>query len=188
MTRLTRRRAIVLAATSGVAGVAGCVGTLDELSGADDPGDGSLGSPASEVEISIVSQPTPAFEPNLVHVEVGGTVRWSVDGHRHDVTAYHPDAYGPQRIPDGAEPFMSGTLGGQSEFEWTFETEGIYDYVDTRALCATHEALGAVGRIIVGWPDLEGQPAIEHDTDELSGRATTVMDEIDERTRDVLGD
>ena len=188
MTHLTRRNAIALGASGCLAAVAGCLGAFEELGGDDADGDGTLGDPANEVEVRVTDMPNPSFEPPIVHVHPGGTVRWLVEGRRHTVTSYHPDTYGPQRWPDGAETFHSGLLRSDREFEWTFEEEGVYDYVDTRALCATHEALGAVGRVVVGWPDPEGQPALEHDVTELQGRATTIMRELNEETRAVLAD
>ncbi|WP_416285241.1 halocyanin [Natronococcus sp.] len=130
--------------------------------------------------------PNPAFEPNVVHVEPGATVRWALEGNRHTVTAYHPDTHGPQRIPDGAEPWESGTLSSTADFEWTFEEEGLYDYVDTRTLCATHEALGAVGRVVVGWPELEGQPAVEPASRELPDAAAESIDRKSDRVREIL--
>lgn len=194
MTSLTRRRAIALGATSGVAVLAGCLETLEHATDGsleddeeDEPtGSGELGSPSDHVVVTVTDMPNPSFEPPVVHVKPGGTVRWLVEGRYHTVTAYHPETYGPLRCPEGVDPFDSGLLRADREFEWRFEEEGVYDYADTRALCATHEALGAVGRVVVGWPDPDGQPALEHDVTELQGRATTVMREIDEETRSVL--
>ena len=177
-----------LTAGTAIATLAGCLGDdADEPPAAEDPaGSGELGEPTTAVEVSITDMPSPEFVPGIVHLEPGGTVRWVVEGRRHEISAYHPDAYGPQRIPDGAEPWESGLLRESGEFEWTFEAEGIYDYTDTRVLCATHEALGAVGRVVVGWPDPDDEPALDGSTAQLPGRASTVMAEYDERTRELL--
>ena len=187
MTKLTRRRAIALGAASGIAAVAGCLGAFESDADGTE-GSGALGDPSTRVDVTVTDIPNPSFEPPVVHVEPGGTVRWLVEGQHHTVTAYHPETYGPLRCPEGVEPFDSGLLRSNREFEWTFEEEGIYDYVDTRSLCAPHEALGAVGRVVVGWPDPDGQPALEHDENELRGRAVTVMGEVNEETRAVLDD
>lgn len=198
---VTRRRALTSGALASALAVAGCLDAVDRVgesagvgdgrqsptAGPDD-GTGEPGNPASETEVAVQDMPNPAFAPRLVHVEPGGTVRWIVDGHRHTVTAYHPETYGPKRCPDGAEPFDSGLLARNREFEWAFDVEGVYDYVDTRTLCATHEALGAVGRVVVGWPDPDEEPALSHDPTELQGRATSVMEEIDAETLAVLED
>ncbi|GAB3027873.1 plastocyanin/azurin family copper-binding protein [Natronobiforma cellulositropha] len=180
---VTRRRLLGLSASAVGLAIAGCLERPSSASRADESdATGELGEPAETVEVRVVSVPNVAFEPGIVHVVPGGTVRWVVEGHRHDVTAYHPETDGPQRIPDGAQPWASGLLRGGREFERTFETEGVYDYVDTRALCASHEALGAVGRVVVGWPDPADEPALTHDGSELPGRAATVTRQYDEQT------
>ena len=185
MTHTTRRRALGLVA-SGIGGaLAGCLGVVQSGgSGAT----GELGDPAERVEIDIASLPIPEVEPALVHVEPGGAVEWVGQGQRNAVAAYHPDTHRDQRIPDGAEPWSSGTLREGSRFSVTFETPGIHDYADTVVLCGTHESFGVVGRVVVGWPDLEGEPAITHDNSELPSQAASVMDELDERCQEVLGD
>ncbi len=198
MKHLTRRRVLASAAATGAAAVAGCLedsdASGDGADANDEPpdeatgGSGALGDPAETVTVTVVMRPSPQFDPGIVHVEPGGTVRWEIEGLRHSVTAYHPETYGPQRIPDGVEPFDSGTVREGHEFEVTFEEEGIYDYVDTRRLCGSHEALGAVGRVVVGWPDLEGQPALEHDPAELPSRGETVMREYNDETWAALND
>ena len=191
---ITRRHALRFVGAATVTALAGCLESGGEGGGPAEAGDestdpdgtGELGDPAMDVDVAVVSIPNVAFEPGIVHVAPGGTVRWVVEGHRHDVTAYHPDTYGSQRIPDDVEPWESGLLRGGREFEVTFDEDGVYDYVDTRALCATHEALGGVGRVVVGWPDSDGQPALEHDVTELPGRAETLMRGYNEETRAVL--
>ena len=184
----TRRRVLQLAGGVVATALAGCLESLEKGGGepAEPDGTGELGDPSTTVDVSVASVPRIAFEPGIVHVAPGGTVRWVVEGHRHTVTAYHPDTYGPQRIPDGAEPWKSGLLRGGREFEVSFDEEGVYDYVDTRALCATHETLGGVGRVVVGWPDPDSQPALTHDASELPGRAASLMDGYNEKTRAVL--
>lgn len=188
-TTLTRRRLLRTGAGVTALAAAGCLGTgADGGEAATAGGSGELGDPATRVTVNATADPTPNFQPDIVHVEPGGTVEWEVVHHRHTVTAYHPDTYGPLRIPEGVEPWDSGTLRAGNRFERTFDREGIYDYLDTRTLCAPHEALGAVGRVVVGWPDPEGEPAIRSDPDELRGRAVTVMAELDERTRETLSE
>lgn len=96
------------------------------------------------------------FEPRLVYVEVGETVRWKLEHGAHTTTAYHPANDKPLRIPNNAEPWDSGLLRRSgTTFEQTFGTEGIYDYC-----CAAHEAMGMVGRVVVGDPDFDRQPGL----------------------------
>ena len=180
-----RREAIAVGVAGGLAALSGCLNTLAHV-GDDEVGEGALGQPAEAIDVRIEDMPTPGFEPTVVHVDVGGTVRWITDGYYHTVSAYHPDAHGPLRVPEGIDPFDSGPLREGEEFEWTFEREGVYDYADAVTLCATHEALGAVGRIVVGWPDVDGEPALEHDVTALPGEATAVMRAANEETRPVL--
>ena len=73
-------------------------------------------------------------------------------------------------------------------FEHTFELEGIYDYVDTRAMCASHEAIGGVGRVIVGWPEIEEELAYQHDVNMLPSRAETIFRELNEESYELLAD
>ena len=187
MTTHTRRSTLALAGATGAAVLAGCLDTFGDAVGSDEnTGDGTPGNPATSVEVRVLDMPNPAFDPPVVHVQPVGTVQWAVEGNFHTVTSYHPDTYGPRRWPESEEPFNSGILRSGGDFEWTFESEGIYDYVDTRTLCAPHETLGAVGRVIVGWPDPDQEPACLHDEDELTGRATQVMRELDEQTREAL--
>lgn len=192
MTSTIHRRRVLTAAAGAVAG--GLAGCLDLATETDDPveeddASGEPGDPTTHVTVGIHAKPYFQFEPNLVHLQLGGTVRWEVvDDFRHSVASYHPETHRRhQRIPDDAEPWHSGPLRDGSTFEHTFEVEGIYDYVDTRALCSSHEAIGGVGRVIVGWPDIESEPAYQHDVERLPSRAETVLREIDERSYELLG-
>lgn len=189
---LSRRK--VLAGTAGAAGtaVAGCLGLVTENDDADRPveeddASGEPGHPTVYATVDIRAKPWFKFEPNLVHLQPGGTVTWEVvDDYRHAVASYHPETHRHQRIPDDAEPWQSGLLRDGSTFEHTFEREGIYDYVDIRSLCSSHEAIGGVGRVIVGWPDIESEPAYQHDVEVLPSRAETVLREINERSYELL--
>ena len=185
-TSVGRREAIAVGVAGGLAALSGCLNTLAHVGDADEESEGTLGQPVNAIDVRIEDMPTPGFEPPVVHVDVGGTVRWLTDGYYHTVSAYHPDVHGPLRMPEGIDPFDSGPLREGDEFEWTFEHEGVYDYVDAVTLCATHEALGAVGRVVVGWPDVDGEPALEHDVTSLPGEATTVMRAANEETRPAL--
>lgn len=181
MTPTTTRRRF-LASAAGATGIvlAGCVG--------DDDGSGELGDPAKTVDVEIMTWPRPDLEPKVVHVEPRGSVTWVGLGMRNAVVAYHPETHTYQRIPDGAEPWNSGIIREDDRFEWTFESEGVYDYADPTAYCSTHETVGVVGRVVVGWPDLDSEPAFQHDPDELPSRAATVMKTYNEECRTVLQD
>ena len=93
------------------------------------------------------------YDPIGLYVNPGQTVRWTTRPPSFSVVAFHPDNDNHElRIPDGAEPFDSKILGRSPSFEWTFEVEGTYDYFSWN-----HEAIGMIGRIVVGAPGGPGE-------------------------------
>jgi plastocyanin len=108
------------------------------------------------VEISMVTEGQEFyFDPVGLLVEPGTTVRFINQSGQHTATAYCEDNGKPQRIPEGAECWDSGMLVEEGAvFEVTLTEEGVYDY-----FCQPHEALGMVGRIVVGSP--EASPAAD---------------------------
>ncbi|TVR54656.1 MAG: hypothetical protein EA426_16730 [Spirochaetaceae bacterium] len=88
-------------------------------------------------------------DPIGIHVEPGTTIRFVNATGMHSATTYHPDNGRDLRIPPDAESWDSGLITRRnSTFEVTLTVEGVYDYY-----CVPHEAMGHVGRIIVGDPD-----------------------------------
>jgi plastocyanin len=87
------------------------------------------------------------FDPIGLHVEPGTIVRWVVQENVHTTTAYHPrNDNHPLRIPERAVSWDSGFLVNPGDhFDVTLTVPGVYDYY-----CMPHEAVGMVGRIIVG--------------------------------------
>lgn len=174
------RRRDVLATGLGIAatGLAGCLGRGDEDDGLPD-----------RVEVTMRSEPFPEYDPIIAHVGVGGTVVWVLESGTHDTTAYHPDTHPPLRIPPDAAPWQSEkyTSVGES-FEHTFETPGVYDYVDTEAVCISHEVAGNVGRVIVGWPDPDPaeQPALQPPQETLPSVARKTIRDLNEETFEIL--
>lgn len=127
-----------LARVGGVAGTATLAGCLGGGGGRSGPPDGDA--------VAMVGAASPYnFNPVGMHVEPGTTVTFINRSGTHSSTAYE------DRIPEAAEPWDSGTLTGDEEFEHTFEVEGTYDYY-----CIPHRSFGMVGRIVVGSP---GGPA-----------------------------
>jgi plastocyanin len=89
------------------------------------------------------------FDPVGLRVEPGTTIRFINESGQHTATAYCEDNGKATRIPEGAECWDSGMLVEEgATFEVTLTEEGVYDY-----FCQPHEALGMVGRIVVGSPD-----------------------------------
>lgn len=173
----TTRRRFLAATTASALGVTGC---LAEVTGDQEP----------DAEVDVKTYPNQEFTPSLVHVPVGGTVRWMNRSGSHDVTAYHPDNCGrPQRIPDEAEPWSSSTMSQVGDsFVHTFDVEGVYDYLDTQTVCVPHEAVGMVGRVVVGEPELEDQPAMQPPElgEEMPRVAANKIEEFNRRTREKL--
>lgn len=89
------------------------------------------------------------FDPTGLYVEPGTTVRWMVRENVHTTTAYHPrNDHHPLRIPETAVPWDSGYLVHPGDhFDVALSVPGVYDYY-----CIPHEAVGMVGRIVVGKP------------------------------------
>jgi plastocyanin len=201
MTRqLSRRDVLATTAGTATAALAGCLG-IGPDSGESDPEElpstesaedaGELGTPAETVTVTITSEPWPEFNPQIVHIGVGGTVEWLVETGRHDVTGYHEDNHPPHRTPDGVEPWGSDYLTGPgSSYERTFEVEGVYDYVDRQQVCISHEVAGNVGRVVVGWPDPDEEPAMqpltEAEAEEVPPQVKSAFEEFEEKTRPVL--
>ena len=191
--RLTRRDAIRAGTAAASIALAGCLDRLASDDGADGPTEpenaGELGVPASQFTVTTTSRPFPEFQPQVAHVSVGATVEWVVETGRHSVSAYHRDSHPPHRTADGVEPWGSDLLTGPgSTYEYTFESEGIYDYVDTQQVCVSHEIAGNVGRIVVGWPDPDEEPAMADPQDAMPDRVANAIAQFNEQTRPVLQD
>lgn len=186
----------------------------DAAGGSDDDhdhdDDHELGHPESHVEVAMVSEDDAHhFVPHVAHVEEGGTVTWVLENRAHDTVAYHPDnadllpSATEQRIPDDARPWASDLYRTEGKtFERTFEEEGIYDYVctvvehghgpergvDPHGFHRSHESTGMVGRVIVGWPELDAdaQPALRSPADDLPDAAREELEGFNDRTRTAL--
>lgn len=85
------------------------------------------------------------FDPAGLYVEPGDTVRFDMASPHHNVNAYHPGFGYTRRVPEGVPPFSSPILTQDDYWLYTFEREGVHDY-----MCAPHETYGMVGRIVVG--------------------------------------
>lgn len=177
------RRRRLLAAVAGSALVAGCSVGSDDTGDADpdgtpdstatatatgtpsddggDPPAGLYGTvPESPVEQAPVRMDCIQgsgeywFLPSLVWLDPGGELLWSVGDCRQRTVAYHPDVGRERRIPEGADPWESAVIQGTGSFQHTLEVPGVYDAF------GLHERFGQVATIVVGRPDLEGQPAM----------------------------
>jgi len=137
-------------ATAGVAAL-GVTGTASAQQGPDYGGwfdgvgnfDGTVDMTGEDsVEIAVGAQGNGgafAFDPAAVRVSPGTEVvwRWTGEGGGHNV------------VSDGDGPLDSGELVSEEgeTYSYTFEEEGIYNYV-----CEPHVGLGMKGAVVVGTP------------------------------------
>lgn len=164
MTGWKRLRILVTAAIVLVGAAAVVVAEGQQEMAPADADDGVV-----EIEMVRGEEFTFVNDPIGIHVEPGTTIRFTSVQASHTATAYHPDNGKDLRIPEGAEPWDSGSVAPGQSYEVTLEVEGVYDYY-----CAPHEHLGHVGRIIVGDPD--ASPAV--DASDLPGSAPDAMPSV----------
>lgn len=124
------------------------VATVVLMNGCFSTADGT-GPDANECprQTSVVMTDDLRFDADCVRIRVGETVRWTNPSFvSHTVTADASKAANAAnvRLPDGADPFDSGSVPPDGEFEYTFRVPGQYDYV-----CLPHEGAGMVGTVIV---------------------------------------
>jgi plastocyanin/cytochrome c5 len=99
--------------------------------------------PAAVVEMLGVDE----FTPAEITIGVGDTVLWSNESEfDHTVTADPELAADPDSVilPEGAEPFDSGSVAPGETFEHSFTVPGRYRY-----FCIPHEGLGMIAEIVV---------------------------------------
>ncbi len=170
----SRRHVLASIGTAGFVAVAGC---LEESPGADDP---LIGQPEPFVDIELAD----GIEPPIVHLVDGGSAEWHSEETGQDTTAYHSETHRTQRrIPEAAEPWASDPLDSGDSFDRLFEVEGVYDYAST-----IDEERGAVGSLVVGWPDPDDQPGLTPPPETYPDAARRAIDRQNERVRDVLED
>jgi PKD repeat protein len=102
-----------------------------------------------EVHIVVTADAKFTFEPAVLKINPGDTVRWICkSGCPHTATAYSTQNNKTQGIPTGAASWASDLLQPDGTFEFTFPAnapQGSYPY-----FCLPHEVLGQVGIIVVG--------------------------------------
>lgn len=167
---VNRRQVLAIAGTAGIGAVAGCLG---ELLGDDD--DVEI---EDEVTVSVGPDNRDDFDPQIAHVEVGGTVTWEWSSGNHDVTSFHPANDLPNRAPDGTSAFSGDISGPGDTMEVDFDQEGVWDVV-----CVRHNDVGMAMKVVAGFPDLDNEPAMEELTEGASAtqdRINSLNDEVRE--------
>jgi pseudoazurin len=108
-------------------------------------------SNSAEVEVHMVNQSGSvmmAFEPNLVRVAPGDTVKFIPTDKGHNAESV------PGMLPEGAQPFV-GKMN--EEVDVTFDKPGVYG-----VRCKPHYGLGMVALVVVGEPtNLEAAKAVK---------------------------
>lgn len=176
----TDRRTLLKALGAGAVGtgLAGCVQAPDaENYPPTETSDGP--APAEYAEVKLENY---AFEPAVAWVKEGSTVTWTGETPSHTATAYHPDNDNPLRIPEGAKSWDSDFVEEGGTYEHTFDTEGVFDYV-----CTPHEGMGMVGTIVVGYPELEGQPGMSDPYEQLDDAPAEKLAELNKEVEALLG-
>jgi plastocyanin len=186
MTDSTRRQflrsATTATATASLAALAGCAGVLSSDGGQTTTVDYTLPEATESAEVEMGPDGTNLFAPEIVRVEVGGTVTWTNVSANHSATAYAPAHDYPRRIPEAADPWDTGVIVANGESaSHTFETPGVYDYY-----CTPHEPFGMVGTVVVGNPDPEGQPGLKPPSDDRTEKTASKIEALNARVRSGL--
>lgn len=169
--RFDRRTLLAGIGTVGTAAVAGCTADGTETAEAEnttsagrtgdvvDPRFGYVATgpdatlpvePDHTVELlteAVEGRPIPEFyfQPTGMRVDVGETVQFHLGTPHHNVNAYHNALGYNQRVPKDVAPFASPILSAGDSWLYTFDVEGVYDF-----MCAPHETFGMVGRVVAG--------------------------------------
>ena len=107
----------------------GCRGMSGSVAGA-----AANGTP---VAVVVISDNPAEFEPSVVTVKVGDTVKWSnTGGISHSVAFLNS--------PEGAERGVSQQLSPRATYSRTFTVPGTYTYA-----CSFHINSGMVGKVVV---------------------------------------
>ena len=119
------------------------------------------------------------FEPALVEIAPGDTVRFVWKDMGHNAASYHPDNRGkPELTPEGAKVWDSGFKQPGDTYEVTLEAEGAHHYY-----CLPHEGMGMVGIVAVG--DATKGPGLDAvESADLPARAKKVFRELHEQLKE----
>jgi plastocyanin len=96
---------------------------------------------------AVVTMHLHSFDPQIVTVRVGQTVRWDNKSFIwHTVTDDPAEAKKPEdaALPPGADAFDSGKVAAGDSYSRTFSVPGTYKY-----FCRPHESYGMTGQVVV---------------------------------------
>ncbi len=135
--RFLRRTGLVALGVSLMPLVQACGG------GGSDRAAGASGATSHEVQMNDQLK----FVPDKLTIKAGDTVTWrNVGTVPHTATGDPTKAVDPAhvKLPQGAQPWDSGTVNGGQSWSHTFDMPGEYAY-----FCIPHEAAGMLGAITV---------------------------------------
>jgi plastocyanin len=109
----------------------------------------SLGLDRAEAQETVVIEMTDqnTFEPGTITIRVGDTVEWQNGSSVMHTATFDPDRAADASnvvLPEGAEPFDSGSVNAGESWSHTFETAGTYQYI-----CRPHELAGMIGEVVI---------------------------------------
>lgn len=170
----SRRRYLAAAGAAGIGSMAGCLGFLI----AED-GDVEL---TDQQTVAVGPSREDDFDPQLVHLEEGGSVTFEWESGNHDVTSFHLENDVPIGTPEGTMPFSQDLNGPGQSLVVDFEEPGVYNVV-----CVRHERVGMMMSILVGEPDdLDDQPGMADPDPGLSDATQDRWRDLNEQIRELL--
>ena len=153
------------------------VGTAITMSGC--LGNGGTGEDTLEADATVEVR-NHVFDPDIVMIEPGETVGWTLVEGNHSLLTYHEDNGHPTRVPDDTAVINHNFLEDDS-LTYTFETEGVYDY-----FCEIRHAQGMIASVVVGEPD-EDDPGLAPPQDGISPMIAADVESLNERVREEFG-
>lgn len=118
------------------------------------------------------------FSPAEITIAPGDTVTWvNMTDEVHTASADPEIATDESHVelPEGAEPWHSGSINPDESFSITLDVPGTYIY-----FCYPHQDAGMLGTIIVEGPDPEADDAVADDDDAVDDDAVDDTDVTDD--------
>ena len=193
--RRSRRQILAGAGAMLLASLAGCSGDdggggngngngNGDGSNGDENGDDGMEDDRTE-DAEEVNVEANNFNPQIIEIEPGTTVRWEHRGGAgsHTFTFYHEDNGRQHRVPEGVEDVDEPINNGTKFYEFTFEKAGVYDYY-----CEFHEGKQMIGSVVVTGNDDPEQPGLaEPDDEDFEPFAAQEIQDLNDQAREMLG-
>ena len=110
---------------------------------------GAVWAGTAEAQETVVVEMTEdlTFAPKTLTISVGDTVEWQNPSSQMHTATFDPEKASEASnvvLPEGAEPFDSGSVNPGDNWSHTFEVAGRYQYI-----CQPHEGAGMIGEVVV---------------------------------------